>query len=231
MSRRRPAPDGRVCMSEEQDSSDSPVQDTHELSLDALVARFADGDDAALRQLLDREEPALRRHIEARTPPDVLRRQGVSDTIQKAALGIVQTRDSLRDGDSGDFRRLLTVIAERILVNTIEYERAKKRDARRHATPPAGLASDVLDPANLSPAATPTPSQSAMKQEAIESLRRSFGRLSPSDQRILHLVDYEGRSYEEAASELGVTYEAAKKRYLRALGRLRELAQGDAGAD
>ena len=191
--------------------------------VDELVGLFARGDDSALRRLLDREAPGLRRHLAARMPRDVLRRQGVSDTIQKACLGIVRSRQSLTNGGLGDFRRLLKVIAERVLVNTIDYERAKKRDARRHLSLAHGFTSSLLEPIAIPSAKGPTPSESVMKREAIEALRRAFDRLSPEDQRILHLVDYESRTYVEAAAELGTTYEAAKKRYLRALGKLREL--------
>ena len=192
--------------------------------LNQLVRRFARGDDSALRALLAVEENSLRRHLTARAPADYLRRQGVSDALQQATLGIVRMRGRLENQGHSAFRRLLHVIAERVLFNAIEYERAAKRNALRDVSLGGTSPSTAASP-QLADKGTTTPSERAMRREDVATIQECFSQLHENHQRIIHLVDYEGLSYEAAAVELKLPYDTVRKRYLRAMEQLRRLAR------
>ena len=98
-------------MANDERTSKTPVE---EADHDLLIQRFAKGDDAAFRELLEREEPGLRRHLEDKTPPHVLRRLGVSDIIQRASIELLTLRKKFENRGEKAFRRLLKVIADRV---------------------------------------------------------------------------------------------------------------------
>lgn len=59
--------------------------------------------------------------------------------------------------------------------------------------------------------------------ELRERLRNVVAKMSPIEREIVSLVHFEERTIRDAAIEIGIGIEAAKKRYRRALGRLREI--------
>lgn len=75
---------------------------------------------------------------------------------------------------------------------------------------------DLLDRKGL------TPSDAAMNAEERASVQRTLDGLDPEDREILVLRYFEKLSSAEAAEVLGLEKEAARKRYRRALRRLRE---------
>ena len=77
-------------------------------------------------------------------------------------------------------------------------------------------------------AADPTPSRQAAARDMASRLHAVLGRLPEPDRAILGMRTFEGLSYEEAASRLEIDPAAARKRYGRALLRLRAalLAEG-----
>ncbi len=63
----------------------------------------------------------------------------------------------------------------------------------------------------------------ALRQETKELLRKAFEKLHPGDREVLALRDFEGLSSAQAARAMGVREEAARKRHLRARGRLKRV--------
>lgn len=68
-----------------------------------------------------------------------------------------------------------------------------------------------------------TPSQRAVRQEAVAAVRSLLERLDPIDREVLLLRHLEELSNKEVAEVLGIDRFAASKRYLRALARLRNM--------
>jgi RNA polymerase sigma factor (sigma-70 family) len=86
----------------------------------------------------------------------------------------------------------------------------------------------LLDSSSASPArpilsAGLTPSQQAAARDVASRLHAALGRLAEPDRALLKLRAFEGLSYEEAGSRLGIDQAVARKRYGRALLRLRTL--------
>jgi RNA polymerase sigma-70 factor (ECF subfamily) len=74
-----------------------------------------------------------------------------------------------------------------------------------------------------------TPTQAAARREREACVARALAGLSAADREALVLRHFEGLTSAEAARELGIGEEAASKRYVRALERMRDVlaAQGD----
>jgi RNA polymerase sigma-70 factor (ECF subfamily) len=68
-----------------------------------------------------------------------------------------------------------------------------------------------------------SPSQAAIRHELQARLHAALDEMNPLDREILALRHFEELSNNEVARVLEITPEAASKRYLRALRRLREI--------
>lgn len=66
-----------------------------------------------------------------------------------------------------------------------------------------------------------SPSHAAMRHELQEKLRAALDAMDPVDREVLALRHFEELSNQEVATILGITKEAASKRHLRALKRLK----------
>src|SRR6185312_8491755 len=101
----------------------------------------------------------------------------------------------------------------------------KKRDARREAAPVRGgipaASSAALASALVGDLTSPT--QVAVRAEQIARLRGALDALEPLDREVLALRHFEQLSRGETAEVLEISEDAAAKRYVRALGRLREV--------
>ena len=67
------------------------------------------------------------------------------------------------------------------------------------------------------------PSTAAARVEVKAQLNEALGQMDPIDREVLALRHYEHLTSSEAAQVLGIQEDAASKRYLRSLRRLREI--------
>ena len=72
-----------------------------------------------------------------------------------------------------------------------------------------------------------SPSQAAMRRELQERIQAALDEMAPLDREVLALRHFEEMSNDEVAQALGISKDAASKRHIRALVRLREVL-GDA---
>ena len=133
-------------------------------------------------------------------------RQAAEDATSRTFLKALAALPDYRE--TGRFRPWLFAVAHNVL-----------RDAGRGARPeePLEAAAGVVDPAA-------SPEERALAALDAERIERAIARLPPDDRRVLELrcAGLRGR---EIAATLGIGHEAAKKRQLRAIERVRlELA-------
>src|SRR5206468_9382258 len=102
---------------------------------------------------------------------------------------------------------------------------AHMRDANRAVALPraslSGASSDSMAGAFVS--RLTSPSQAAMRDELQTQLREALDAMDPLDREVLALRHFEELSNQETAQVLGISKDAASKRHLRALKRLKEL--------
>jgi RNA polymerase sigma-70 factor (ECF subfamily) len=200
--------------------SDQPPPDSEETR--SLLDRAAAGDPGALGELLARDRAALRGFVELHLDPATRARVDASDIVQEAHADMARQLPDYLARRPMPFHLWARKAAYNRLLNARRDHRAGRRDVRREAAPDPSslaLARSLVDPG-------PSPSEAAAAREAAERIAAAVERLEEADREILLMRQVEHLPYDEVACLLGVTAEAARQRYGRALIRLRRALAG-----
>lgn len=199
-----------------------------------LLDLAARGDVAATGELLEKHRDRLARMVRLRLDPRLRPRLGISDVLQEAWLEASQRIDEyFRNPDVPFYVWLRFITAQRVLTAHRRHIAAQGRDVgREQPLGGAGLsATSVAIAAELIGRGT-TPSGIAAQSELREKLTAALESMEPIDREVLALRHFEQLSNSEVARVLGIDSDAASKRYVRALRRLREtLGDLDLGQD
>jgi RNA polymerase sigma-70 factor (ECF subfamily) len=156
-------------------------------------------------------DPALR----ARVDP--------SDIVQEAHADMARQLSDYLARRPMPFHLWARKAAYNRLLNARRDHRAGRRDVRREAAAPDQsslvLARSIVDPG-------PSPSEAVVAQEVAVKLAAAVEGLDPADREVLLMRQVDRLPYKEVACLLGVTAEAARQRYGRALIRLRRALAG-----
>ncbi len=201
---------------------------------DALLARAAAGDAAAVDDLLARHREPLRRAVALRLDPALARRVDASDVVQEV---LVEASRRLRDylnHPTLPFHLWLRHLARDRLIDAHRFHRKAQRrslDREQATRPPAWadassveLLGQLLDPER-------TPASAAVQGELERRLGQALAALDEADREVILMRHYERLGNQEVAAALGLSEAAASMRYLRALRRLRQELVGDGGDD
>lgn len=181
-----------------------------------LLRRWQAGDEAALGSLLVRELPWIRRMAERRLQGPLRARLDASDCVQDAVADFLRYGPRVVPSDHHQLRGLLARIVENNLRDRDDWYRARRRDAAREQ-PLASATGLVLDAAVDQPT---TPSAAADREEQRAWVRLALELLDPDDRRIVIRRDWDRASFAEIGSELQLGENAARMRWVRAVGRL-----------
>jgi RNA polymerase sigma-70 factor (ECF subfamily) len=193
-----------------------------------LLQRAAAGDDAALPALWERHRARLRQMVRLRLDRRLQGRVDPSDVLQEAYLDLAERLpDYARDRPMLAYLWLRLVTGQRLMQVHRFHLGAAMRDAGREvslyrgalpAASSASLAAQLLGRLNSA-------SQAAIRAERQLQLQEVLNGMDPMDREILALRHFEELSNGEAAEVLGLSKTAANNRYIRALGRLRDLLE------
>ncbi|MBL9077607.1 MAG: sigma-70 family RNA polymerase sigma factor [Planctomycetes bacterium] len=186
-----------------------------------LLQRWHAGDASALTDLVQAHLPWLRAHVERRLGPFLRERASGDDYLQDALLDFLRDGPRFQVADAAQLRALLARVVENTLRDRNDWFRAR----RRHIGGQVGLPTDSvvqLDPALQR---STTPSRVAATGEMRDWVRLALELLEPEDRKILVAREYEDRSFVEIGTELGMTPNAVRMRWVRAVARLAELLQ------
>ncbi len=176
-----------------------------------LIDRVRDGDQEAAAQLVQTYAPAVRRAVKVQLRDRRLRRQFDSMDVCQSVLGAFFVRAALGQFDLQTPTDLCNLLAT--MVRNKVRTRARRPAVTRQVdfgTPGAPDAeSKLLD-------AQPSPSTQLANRDLLEMVRRQ---LSP-DERALAEQRALGRTWQQLAQERGVSPEALRKQYTRALDRV-----------
>ncbi len=194
----------------------------------ALLHAAADGDAGSLGLLLDRDRDRLRRMVALRLDHRLVGRVDPSDVIQDAQLEAARRLNEYLDNQAMPFFLWLRLITgQRIAQLHRLHLGAQMRSAGREVSlqrHPLPEASSAALAANLMGRLTDPP-DAAVRAEVKVRLQEALNAMDPIDREVLALRHFEHLSNAEAALELGVSEEAAKKRHLRAVKRLRTVLE------
>jgi RNA polymerase sigma-70 factor (ECF subfamily) len=183
-----------------------------------LLDRARQGDRAAVGELLTRHRPAMRELVGLHLDPRLAARIDPSDVVQDAQVELARRLPDFLDRRPMPFRVWARKAAyERLLQLRQHHLRGKRAAGRERPLPDRSsllLARPLLGRG-------PSPSQEAQARELAERVVRAVAALPDADQEILLLRHADGLPFAEAAALLGIDPAAARKRFGRALLRLR----------
>ena len=196
-----------------------------------LLDRLRANDGPALGELFELHRERLWRMIFVRLDRRLSRRLSPDDVLQEAFLDVAGRIDEYLARPDVPFYvwlRFLTV--QRMHMVQRVHLGAQMRDISQEVSfGPGGhsFASAESMAGELVGHLT-SPSQAAMRRELQDRLRAALDAMDPLDREVLALRHFEELGNNEVAVVLGISKDAASKRHIRALVRLREILS-DAG--
>ena len=174
------------------------------------------GSRKGLDTLLEHNLPWIHAHVRRRLGP-LLRRKGeTADYVQEAMVQFLKYGPRIQISDDGHFRALLVKIVENSLRNQHEWFTARRRAiSREHPLPPDTYL--CLDPPREG---VKTPTQSAGRNEQEAWVRLGIELLEPESREIIVHKQWDSLSFIEIGKRLGISADAARMRYNRAVGHL-----------
>lgn len=138
-----------------------------------------------------------------------------SDLVQETFLAARRDAGTFRGQSPEEWRSWLRAILQNLASNTRRhYRKTACRRVDREVP---------LDPIDVSLADTASsPSSHAARRERAEVLALAVARLPEHYRQVLHWHHQEGQTFEQIATRMGISAEAARKLWGRALVRLRE---------
>jgi RNA polymerase sigma-70 factor (ECF subfamily) len=184
--------------------------------------------DPELAQWISESRERLKRAVALRLDRRLASRVDPSDVVQEAMLEAATRTAEYRANPTMPphlWLRLITI--QRLALVHRQHLTVKARSVNREILPGAldrdstwagsgALAAFFVDQRT-------SPSQAAMRREAMARVQRALEELSPMDREMLALRHYEQLSNAESAGVLGISETAASSRYLRALKHLKRI--------
>ena len=195
---------------------------------ETLLRRAAAGDKAALAEFWQRHRKRLRQMVRLRLDRRLQGRVDPSDVLQEAYIDLAERLpEYARQFAFTPYLWSRLVTGQRL----VEVHRRHLGTAMRDAGREVSLYRGALPQASSASLAGQllgrftTASQAAIRAERQVQLRAVLNGMDPMDREILALRHFEELSNGEASEVLGLSKTAANNRYIRALGRLRDLLE------
>jgi RNA polymerase sigma-70 factor (ECF subfamily) len=185
-----------------------------------LVRRAQDGDEPAVRTLLERYLPGLRAFVRLNSGKLLRSKESCSDLVQSACREVLQNAGAFAYGGEAGFKQWLYRAALRKIAHRHDHWRAEKRDVGREL--PAPEAGTTGESAGVLAAyrAFYTPSQQAAAREELERVEAAFDRLPDAHRQVIIMAKLLGLSRAEIAAEIGRSELAVRSLLSRALAQL-----------
>lgn len=186
-----------------------------------LLGQVRQGDWRALDELLVRYRPRLRAFIDLRLDRRVQRRLDPSDVVQETQMCIAKRIREFVEQRPMPFHLWARKLAyERLLNAQRDHRAAARRSVDREVALPDRSSLLLARPLL---ARGPSVSQRLAALEYAERVAQAVGQLSDEDRELLLMRHVEELPYKEIACVLDIEPAAARKRYGRALLRLRRV--------
>ncbi|MEW6744851.1 MAG: sigma-70 family RNA polymerase sigma factor [Planctomycetota bacterium] len=176
------------------------------------------GAESGLESLLRRHLAWLQSHVRDRLGPALRQRAETDDFVQDAFVQFLRYGPHIQVSDDRHFRALMCRIIENALRDRHDWFKARRRAAsKERPLPPSTVL--VLDPPQKR---ADSPSQMAIKHEREAWVRLGLELIDPTEREIVISRDWDGCTFEEIAGRLGISYDAARRKYTTALDHLAE---------
>lgn len=196
---------------------------------EALLRSARDGDPEALANIFTKYRQRLKKMVHVRLNPQLKGRLDASDVIQDTLVEAARTLDRfLAEPSLPVYLWLRHLANEKLIEAHRRHLGAQKRDASRDLSI-HGVALNATSEAVAIEliCQTTSPDEAAIKEDRKQRLTLALDKMDPLDKEILTLKHFEQLSNREVAELLDISYEAAKKRYFRAIHKLQRLLGED----
>lgn len=188
--------------------------------LDRLLAAARQGDRKSLGDVLKKYEPFLLLLAAPHIDDSLAAKGGASDLMQETLLEAQRDFESFDGKTQGEFGAWLATILEH---NAADFRRrfqnADKRDIQRETRLRVTESSENLVP--QIPDSADSPSKIAIAREQNHDLGRAVSRLPADYARVIELRHQNNLTFVEIGEELGLSDDAARKLWCRAIQRLK----------
>lgn len=181
-----------------------------------LLQRWHRGDRAAVEALIHRDLPWIRDFVSARLGPLLRARAETQDYLQDAMLEVLTWCPRFLTDDRQRFRALLAKIIENRLRDAHDHHGAAKRSPAVERALPDDSVLDLDAPRRDAP----RPDVDAERHERDAWVRLAIELLDPEDRRVVLLRQWQELEFEAIGQQLGISADAARFRFQRALPRL-----------
>lgn len=192
-----------------------------------LESRLKLGDESALGEVFTFHRPRIWQIVHFRLNDQVRGRVDTDDVVQDVFLDAKKRLNHYAQGQFPSFFLWLRLVAGQTLSNIHRrHLSTESRSVFRESAPNYdawGNTSLCLSQRFI--AHFTSPSQAAVKVEAIAEIRAALGSMNEIDREVLALRHFEELTNQEVASELDITTKASSLRYMRALDRLRTILE------
>ena len=200
---------------------------------EALVLRLRGGDRAVLGDLFSLHRQRIWRMIRFRMDRRLAARIDPDDVLQEAFLAARTRIDKFLAEPRGSFFVWLRMIALQTLFDQHRHHigaemRNAARDVRIDQSPSSNTSLCLA--AQLAGTLT-SPSQAAAGLEMMQQLEQAIASMAALDQEIIAMRHFEDLTNVESAEALGISPTAASNRYVRAIGRLKEILTALGGSE
>ncbi len=190
---------------------------------DSLTTAAVAGDQAALRGLLRRHDPHLRRQLTGKIRPTHRSAFDVDDILQVTYLEAYLRVEQFNPDGPGSFRAWLTRIAENNLQDAIRSLGREKRPPREKQVRLPSLEDSYVTLFLLLGGTTHTPSKHLARQDAEVLLEAALTKLPRDYETVVRLSDLQGLAGSEVARAMNRTLASVYMLKGRAHARLAEL--------
>lgn len=187
-----------------------------------LLEQWHGGDELALAALVELHLPWLQERIERRLGKFLRSLGDPGDYLHDAVLDFLRYAPRFQVRDAAQFRGLLARVIENTIRDRNDWFRARRRDLARNAALPTDSVL-ALDPALQR---STTPSRVVAIGETRDWVRLGLELLEAEDRKIILEREYEDRSFVAIGEGLGLSANAVRMRWVRAVARLAEVLRG-----
>jgi RNA polymerase sigma-70 factor (ECF subfamily) len=177
------------------------------------------GSPEALGQLLEACRGYLLLVAQRELAPDLRAKAGASDLVQETLLDALRAFPRFQGTSEAE---VLAWLRRLLLNNLVSFTRRYRDANKRQVAREVGLDGGTGGPA----ADGPTPSRQAIEQEQARMLEEALARLPEDYRLVLRLRFQEELSFEDIGRQLGLTPNAARKLWARAVKRLQQETEG-----
>ena len=179
-----------------------------------LLQRCRDGDEGALGELVQRQMDWLHGYVRQRLGAHLRAHDESIDFVQHALADLLASDDTIRLDDEGGLRALLARIVDNDLRDRHKWlQRDKRNPDREERDASDSMLGDAWKEVT-------SPSLAAERRETSEWMQRALDALTPDDREVIHLHEWEKLSHQEIGTRLGISTDAARVRFQRALPKL-----------